>query len=94
MRKWLLMGMISLMLATTTYAEDFRYGDETKGLKVKISDDTDITTRIRLQPRLDMGDLIKSEDGKSYESEMDMYIRRIRLEIGGKLYTNLKYGLV
>lgn len=94
MRKWLLMGMISLMLATTTYAEDFRYGDETKGLKVKISDDTDITARIRLQPRLDMGDLVKSEDGKSYESETDIYVRRIRLEFGGQLAKDVKYSLI
>lgn len=94
MRKILYMGIVFMMLATTTYAQDFRYGDETKGLKVKISDDTDITARIRLQPRLDMGDLVKSEDGKSYESETDIYIRRIRLEFGGQLAQDVKYNLI
>src|SRR4030066_2026591 len=94
MRKWLLMGMISLMLTTPALAQGFRFGDETKGLKVKISDDTDITMRIRLQPRFDMGDLVKSEDGNSYESKMDIYLRRIRLEFGGQLVQNLKYTLI
>src|SRR3990170_7506645 len=94
MRKLLMAGMIFLMLTTTTYAEGFRLGDETKGLKVKISDDTDITMRIRLQPRFDMGDLVKSEDGNSYESETDIYLRRIRLEFGGQLVQNLKYSFI
>ncbi|MEK9195004.1 MAG: porin, partial [Patescibacteria group bacterium] len=85
---------LSVMAATHARAQDFSMGEETKGLKVKVSDDTDISFRVRLQPRIDFGDLIKSEDGKSNESEMDMYIRRIRLEIGGQLYTNLKYSLV
>src|SRR3990170_6139977 len=92
--KLLLMPVAILSLTTASFAQDFSMGEETKGLKVKISDDTDISFRVRLQPRIDMGDLIKSEDGKSNESEMDMYVRRIRLEIGGQLYTNLKYSLV
>src|SRR3990167_9144274 len=94
MRKLLMMGIIFLMLTATVYAQEFMFGEETKGLKVKISDDTDITTRIRLQPRFDMGDMATGEDKKSYESETDIYVRRIRLEIGGQLYTNLKYSLV
>lgn len=94
MRKLLMAGMICLMLTTTALAEGFRFGNETKGLKVKISDDTDMTIRIRLQPRFDMGDLVKSEDGSSYESETDIYLRRIRLEFGGQLVQNLKYSLI
>jgi len=94
MRKLLMAGMICLMLTTTAYAQGFRFGDETKGLKVKISDDTDITMRIRLQPRFDMGDLVKNEAGDAYESEMDIYLRRIRLEFGGQLVQNLKYSLI
>lgn len=94
MRKWLLMGMISLLLPTSAFAQDFRFGDETKGLKAKLSDDINITTRIRLQPRFDMGDLVKSEDGNSYKSETDIYLRRIRLEFGGQLVQNLKYSLI
>jgi len=94
MKRILLAGIMLLVAATTTFAQDFSMGEETKGFKVKVSDETDISFRVRLQPRIDMGDLIKSEDGKSNESEMDMYVRRIRLEIGGQLYTNLKYSLV
>jgi len=94
MKRILLAGIMLLVAATTTFAQDFSMGEETKGFKVKVSDETDISFRVRLQPRIDMGDLIKSEDGNSNESEMDMYVRRIRLEIGGQLYTNLKYSLV
>lgn len=83
-----------MLMATQALAQNFLLGEETKGLKVKVSDETDINFRIRLQPRIDMGDLVKSEDGKSYESEMDMYFRRVRLEIGGNLVKNLKYSLV
>lgn len=87
-------GMIFLILATPAFAQDFRFGEETKGVKVKVSDGTDITARIRLQPRFDMGDLAKSEDGTSYESETDMYLRRVRLEFSGHLVEKLKYNLV
>lgn len=84
---------MALSMAVPAFAQDFAMGEETKGLKVKISDDTDFNLRIRLQPRFDMGNLIASEDGKSYESETDMYLRRIRLEMNGKLTQNLKYDL-
>ena len=94
MRKLLMIGIVFLMLTATAYAEEFMFGEETKGLKVKISDDTDITTRIRLQPRFDLGDMATGEDKKSYESETDIYIRRIRLEFGGQLVQDLKYSLI
>lgn len=94
MRKLLSTGLMFLVLTGTAFAQDFLMGEETKGLKVKISDDTDINIRVRLQPRLDMGGLIKNEAGTSYESEIDMYLRRIRLEVGGKLIKDLKYSLV
>ncbi len=93
MKKLLLIPALFLLVATQALAQDFSLGEETKGLKVKVSDETDISFRVRLQPRIDFGDLIKSEDGKSYESEMDMYLRRVRLEIGGQIYTNLKFNL-
>ncbi|HZX49235.1 MAG TPA: porin [Nitrospirota bacterium] len=91
--KLLLIPVTILSLTTASFAQDFRMGDETKGLKVKISDDTDISIRIRMQPRVDSGDLIASKDGRSYESEMDMYLRRIRLEMDGKLVSDLKFNL-
>src|SRR3990170_4654191 len=92
--KLLLIPVTILSLTTASFAQYFRMGDETKGLKVKISDDTDISIRIRMQPRLDMGDLIKNEAGTSYESEIDSYLRRLRLEIGGNMVKELKYSLV
>src|SRR3989344_3168153 len=75
MKKLLLIPVILLLAATHVFAQNFPMGEETKGFKVKVSDETDISFRVRLQPRIDMGDLIKSEDGKSYESEMDMYLK-------------------
>lgn len=92
--KLLLIPVAILSLTTASFAQDFRMGDETKGLKVKISDDTDISIRVRMQPRLDMGDLVKNEAGTSYESEIDNYLRRLRLEIGGNMVKELKYSLV
>lgn len=83
---------MALSMTAPAFAQDFAMGTETKGLKVKISDDTDFGIRIRMQPRLDMGDIIASNDGKSYESETDMYLRRLRLEMGGKLTKDLKYN--
>ncbi len=93
MKKTLLALSLALSMTAPAFAQDFAMGEETKGLKVKISDDTDFNLRIRMQPRFDMGDIIASEDGKSYESETDMYLRRIRLETNGKLTKNLKYDL-
>ena len=92
--KLLLMPVAILSLTTASFAQDFSMGDETKGMKVKISDDTDISFRVRMQPRLDMGDLVKNEVGTSYESEIDSYLWRLRLEIGGNMVKELKYSLV
>ncbi len=94
MVRLLLLPVAILSLTTASFAQDFKMGDETKGLKVKISDDTDISFRVRMQPRLDMGDLVKNEAGTSYESEIDNYLRRLRLEIGGNMVKELKYSLV
>ena len=93
MKKTLLALTLALSMTAPAFAQDFAMGEETKGLKVKISDDTDFSIRARMQPRFDMGDLITSKDGKSYESETDMYLRRLRLEMDGKLTKELKYNL-
>jgi len=69
------------------------FGDETKGVTLT-SNESDLNVRIRLQPRFDFGDLVKSRDGKSYESQGDLYLRRIRLEMGGHLLTKtIAYNL-
>ncbi|MBZ0220997.1 MAG: OprO/OprP family phosphate-selective porin [Candidatus Methylomirabilis sp.] len=62
----------------------FVFGDETKGVKLS-QNESDMTIRLRLQPRLDFGDTIKSKDGSSYASQSDLYLRRVRLELGGSL---------
>lgn len=87
--------MIFLVLTAPAFAQGFRFGEETNGLKVKISDDTDMTIRIRLQPRLDIGETstsLKDDAGTSYSSITDMYLRRVRFELGGHLTKNLKFG--
>ncbi|MBI5560135.1 MAG: hypothetical protein HY883_02540 [Deltaproteobacteria bacterium] len=94
MKGLLLTAMAFLLLAQTAFAGDFLFGEETKGFNAKISEDTDMTVRLLLQPRLDFGDTIKSKDGKSYESSSDTYLRRMRLEISGSFFTKaIKYNL-
>ena len=91
MKKTLLALTLALSMTAPAFAQDFAMGEETKGLKVKISDDTDFGIRIRMQPRIDTGDTIKGAN--SYDSNTDMYLRRLRLEMNGKLNKNLKYDL-
>ena len=79
-------------LALPAYAE-FTLGDETKGVTVKTGDETDLNVRVRLQPRLDMGDILKDTASGQYVSETDLYVRRIRLEMTGHLVKNLTYNL-
>lgn len=59
------------MMNSQVYAEGFLFGDESKGLTLP-ANETDLNIRIRLQPRADYGDLIKSKDGKSYTSAQDI----------------------
>ncbi|MBI5643705.1 MAG: hypothetical protein HY954_09565 [Deltaproteobacteria bacterium] len=88
-----LLFLSGLMVSGPAFAEGFVFGEETKGVTFT-SNESDLNVRIRLQPRFDYGDIIKSEDGKSYESESDLYLRRVRLELGGRLLTKtLKYNL-
>lgn len=84
-----------LLLTGSAFADeqDFIFGTESKGVTVS-SGDTDLNIRVRIQPRLDYGDIIKSRDGKSYSSTEDFYFRRIRLEMTGSLLTKtVKYNL-
>src|SRR3972149_982637 len=75
--------------------QGFLLGEEGKGGTVKAAENTDLTIRIRLQPRFDAGDLIKSDETTptSYESETDFYLRRVRVELGGHIVKNLTYNL-
>lgn len=54
------------------------------------ADDT-IIFRIRLQPRLDFGDITRRPERSDYKSEADMYLRRVRLEIVGKPTDRILY---
>ena len=84
--------LIALMPAFASAAA-FIFGEETKGISIGKSEDLNLTIRFRLQPRLDLGDLTQSRDGRSYASESDLYLRRMRLEFEGNLIKNLKYAI-
>lgn len=85
--------LVSMIMSSAVYAAEFLLGDETKGVTLQ-ANEADLNIRVRLQPRIDMGDLIKSKDGKSYTSDKDFYLRRIRLEMSGALLVKtLKYNL-
>ncbi len=95
--KVLLAAVMTIMIFSSySFADtEFPLGKETKGLSVKIDDDTKFNIRIRLQPRFDIGETstsLKSDDGKSYNSINDMYLRRVRFEMGGNLTKELKFG--
>ncbi len=90
--KILAAAVAAATLALPAHAE-FALGDETKGATVKINDEADLNVRVRLQPRLDIGDLMKDAPSGEYISETDLYVRRIRLELTGNMVKNLKYNL-
>ncbi|MBI5468250.1 MAG: hypothetical protein HY891_03875 [Deltaproteobacteria bacterium] len=93
-RRLITAAVISVLgLALSGPAQAGYFGDETKGVTLA-SNESDLNIRIRLQPRFDYGDLVKSKDGKSYETESDLYLRRVRLEMGGSLLAKtIKYNL-
>jgi phosphate-selective porin OprO/OprP len=87
-------GLGMTALTGNASAEGFLFGDETKGATIT-ANEADINIRLRVQPRFDYGDLIKSADGGSYEKETDLYFRRLRLELTGHLLAKtVKYGLI
>lgn len=72
---------------------DFALGEETKGATTKFGDEADMTIRVRLQPRLDLGDIGQNSTTRQFYSETDFYLRRLRLEAEGHLTKSLKYNL-
>lgn len=94
--KIFLAAMLVASFSAPVFADtEFPLGKETKGLSVKIDDDTKFNIRIRLQPRFDIGETstsLKADDGKSYNSINDMYLRRVRFEMGGNLTKEFKFG--
>lgn len=93
---FLIVMMSIVSLSAYSFADtEFPLGKETKGIEIKIDDDTKFNIRIRIQPRFDIGETstsLKADDGKSYSSISDMYLRRVRWEIGGNLTKNFKFG--
>lgn len=86
-------AVIGAALPAISSADGFYFGEETKGVTFT-QGDSDLTIRIRLQPRFDYGDIIKSRDGTStYESDGDLYLRRVRLEFAGRIVPKVKYNL-
>ena len=83
--------LVALLFSAPSYA--FMLGEESKGARIKLTDEADVTFRVRLQPRFDIGDLIENSAGTSYDSEGDLYFRRVRLDVKGHLIENLKYNL-
>ncbi len=81
------------LLPSIGMANEFLLGEETKGVTISAAEHTNLTVRVRLQPRLDFGDLTIGRGGTRYESESDLYLRRARPEFGGNLIKNLKYAV-
>jgi phosphate-selective porin O/P len=59
--------------------------------KLQLSDFADLRIRVRIQPRIDAGDLVPSEDGRSYDFGHDTYLRRVRLSFTGDVLHTLHY---
>lgn len=95
-KKQLLSSAVAMALAALSApalaADVYALGDETKGVTVKFSDEADLRARVRLQPRLDFGDLAQDAAGQNV-SESDLYVRRARLEVTGHVTKALKYNL-
>ncbi len=85
------MLMAVLVLASSSYA--YMLGEESKGATIKVTDKADMTLRVLLQPRFDLGDLVENSAGTSYDTEGDLYFRRARLYVKGHMMENLQYTL-
>ncbi|HEY4706399.1 MAG TPA: porin [Thermodesulfobacteriota bacterium] len=79
---------MGLVLPGLSSAEGFYFGEETKGVTFT-QGESDLTIRVRFQPRFDYGDIIESKDGTTYESEGDLYLRRVRLEFAGHIVSKV-----
>ena len=92
--KYLAIGLLMMFLISSpVMALGFVLSDETKGATISKAEDVNLTIRLRLQPRFDIGDLTESRDGRSYESESDLYLRRARLELSGYMIKSIKYAV-
>lgn len=94
-RKLYAVTAISLfgVLAYSPAHAGFLFGEETKGVTIT-NNESDLNIRVRLQERLDYGDLVVNRDKTGWDTESDLYLRRIRLEMGGHILTKtIAYNL-
>ncbi|MDO8426030.1 MAG: porin [Deltaproteobacteria bacterium] len=91
MKKLLLGAFISgLLFSGPAFAGD---NGGSKGLTIS-SNGSELNIRIRLQPRVDYGDIIKEKDGSAYDTDTDFYFRRARIELTGHLFSDsVRYNL-
>lgn len=99
MRKRLLLTAVGLAVAGASGAShaEFALGEGTKGVNVKLNEEANLKLRIRMQPRLDIGDIYTPTSGAlsgKNVSESDLYIRRTRIEASGAMTKELKYKFV
>jgi len=66
---------------------------EVTATKLRLGDIADMGFHLRLQPRLDYGDLVVSRDGQTYDREQDLYLRRVRFSVVGTVLGQLHYVL-
>jgi len=85
--------LLIIMISFGATAQGFILGDETKGATIRFGKNTSLTARFLIQPRLDLGNLTKSRDGKSYETESDLLLTTTCLEFDGYLIENLRYAV-
>ncbi|MCK5480870.1 MAG: hypothetical protein KAJ06_06975, partial [Gammaproteobacteria bacterium] len=87
MKRWTAAIILSFILSVGCAGISHAYmlGEETKGVNIKFNDEVDLNIRIRLQPRIDLGDLQPNDGGTAFSSESDLYFRRTRLEFKGHL---------
>lgn len=101
--KQILSAAIALTISVGAQAAENEYvfGSETKGAVVQAGSEHSMKMRIRLQPRIDYGDLAALRSSydtdptaKVFRGQSDMYLRRVRLELEGNLSEAVTYGLV
>jgi phosphate-selective porin len=61
--------------------------------RLLVADDADLRVRVRLQPRVDDGDLLVARDGRSFEMARDVYLRRVRASLAGTVRSRFHYVL-
>ncbi|MEE9614905.1 MAG: porin [Thermodesulfobacteriota bacterium] len=86
-------AVAAVAISLPTPAGAFLLGEPTDGYKLKLGAESDIKLRVRLQPRLDFGDIRTNRAGTAYSSHDDFYSRRTRFETSGHITEKLKFNV-